>query len=93
MNAEGQCTSDFYLTGKIGEDFMMSYAILTYFGYWAIPVICFAVFYGLVVATFRKRQQSDLAASRVIDSATTELTRTAIVVTIIFAIAIGYDLW
>ena len=34
-----------------------------------------------------------MASSKVIDKASTELTKTAIIMTAIFIVALGYDLW
>ena len=91
---DGSCTSEFVFSGDTGKRIMMGFAISTFFTFFLIPVIMFLVLYGKVVYAFQRRsQQSNLANSRVIDSATTELTRTAIVVTVIFFIALGFDLW
>ncbi len=49
---------------------------------------------GLVIFTMLRRQsQSDFKATRVIQRATTELTKTAIIVTVMFMICLGFDLW
>ena len=72
---------------------MAAFAISTWFTFFSIPTSLFIFLYGGVVNTFRKRQASpELAASRVIDQATKQLTKTAIVVTIIFIISLGFDL-
>ena len=75
-----------------GELMMAAYSISTWFTFYTVPVGFFLYLYGNVIQTFRKRKASpELAASRIIDKATTELTKTAIVVTIIFLISLGYD--
>ena len=61
---------------------------------YVIPCIMFFALYGFVIFTFRRRQQNtNMGSSRTIDKATAELTKTAVVVTVIFIIAIGYDCW
>ena len=66
--------------------------------YWLIyiyitPCTLFIIFYGLVIYEFYKRrhQSAHLGSSKVIDKATSELTKTAIVVTVIFIITFCYD--
>ena len=77
----------------VGEIFMAAFAISTWFTFFSIPTALFIFLYGRVVNTIRKRKASrDGSASRVIDKATAQLTKTAIVVTIIFVISLGFDL-
>ena len=91
---QGTCVYGSLIKGKAGEKFFIAFSISTLFTYWGIPGLLFFLLYGFVVLAFRKRQQqSNLATSRVIDSATTELTKTAIVVTVIFLIAFDWDIW
>ena len=41
----------------------------------------------------KRKNQSDFQSNRVINKATTELTKTAIIVTVMFIICLGLDLW
>ena len=48
----------------------------------------------MVIYTMHKRKnQSDFQTNRVIDKATKELTKTAFIVTVMFIICLGFDLW
>ena len=69
-------------------------AICGFTAFYIIPCILFVFLYGKVILTFYKRQKkSNLATSRVIDKATSELTKTAIVVTLIFILTLGCNAW
>ena len=90
---DGKCLPEYILQGESGKTFYYVYAIQTFFSYYALPCSLFVIFYGSVIFTFRHRSQTQLAASRVIDKASADLTKTAVVVTAIFIIDIGFDLW
>ena len=49
---------------------------------------------GLVVLQlYRRTTQSNFASSSVINAAARQLTKTAIMVTLIFIISLGFDMW
>ena len=88
---DGKCESMYFLDGEAVDTFFEFFSISTFFTFYTIPCIFFVVFYGMVIATFKRRKRSTLSTSRVIDKASAELTKTAIIVTCIFIVTIGYD--
>ena len=94
--SNGTCHSEFYWNGKIAKQFFYVYGISAFFIEYANPCAAFFIFYGLIIISFRQRATSNLGAStssNVIDKATNQITKTAIVVTVIFIITLGVDLW
>ena len=47
----------------------------------------------VVITLNRRKTQSDFESNQVINKATSQLTKTAMLVTIIFIISLGFDLW
>ena len=47
----------------------------------------------VVITLHRRKSQSDFKSNDIINKATKELTKTAMLVTIIFIISLGFDLW
>ena len=79
---------------KRTQDMMYAYAVFHYLFCYAAPCALLFLFYGLVILTLHRRQkQSKLGSSSVIESAANELTKTALVVTLIFIFSLGFDLW
>ena len=73
---------------------MKGFSVWCFLIFYAFPCIIFLVAYGWILVTlYARKRQTDLASSRVIDTATRQLTRTAAIVTVWFTIALGYDLW
>ena len=91
IREDGKCYSEYSFDGPAFATFFDVYTLSTVFTFYFIPTGCFIFFYGRVIWSFRKRQASAMAQSRVIDKATAELTKTAIVVTVIFIFSFGYD--
>ena len=59
-----------------------------------VPVLLFVVFYGNVIYSFQQRTKADdLTASRVISKASIELTKTAIIVTVIYTLCMTPGYW
>ena len=57
-----------------------------------IPCIFFTVLYGIIVYTlYRRKKSQNMTKSRLVDKATTELTKTAIIVTIIFLLTMALE--
>lgn len=94
---EDGCHSEYLWDGDSAQLFFSFFAISVIFTFYLIPCGFFVGFYGMVIVSFRQRKKSDnlgaSGASRVIDKATSELTKTAIVVTIIFILSFSYDYW
>ena len=71
---------------------MIGHAYWCFLIYWAIPTTGFICLYGGILYTlYTRRKQKDLAQSRVLDTAARQLTRTAMVVTCWFIIALGTE--
>ncbi len=89
----GQCVNKYAWDGQAMESYFFFFVIFTYLITYFLPLVIMALFYGLVAYKLRKRRDNvALGQSRVLDRASADLTKTAIVVSIIFAISIGYDL-
>ena len=70
------------------------FAVSSVSAFYFIPCALFVFLYGKIILTFYTRQKnSSLATSRVIDKATSELTKTAIVVTLILILTLGCNMW
>nr|CAJ38812.1 putative origin recognition complex subunit 3 protein [Platynereis dumerilii] len=92
--SHGKCLPEFYFSSLLFEDLMRGFSVWCFLILYAIPFAVFVASYGSIVYTLLARQrQTQLAQSRVIDAATKQLTKTAMVVTTWFIIALGYDLW
>ena len=90
---DGECVSEFLLVGEDAQRYYKAYAVACFLYSYFIPTIFLCLFYGLVLITFHKRKkQIELGSSRVIDKATTQLTKTTIIVTVIFIICLS-TLW
>ena len=82
------------MDGNAVEIFFKFFSIHWFVTGYTIPTILFVVLYGQVIyAFYKRRSKAELASSRVIDKATSELTKTAIIVTAIFIVALGYESW
>ena len=94
--ADGKCLSEYYWSDKFTAQYFSVYGVLTFFLVYFIPCASLIILYGLIIISFRIRAKKNLGASgssNVIDTASNQLTKTAIVVTLIFIVAIGFDLW
>ena len=60
-----------------------SFVVMAFLLYYAIPVLTFIICYGMIIFTMKRRQsQEEMGThSRLIDSATKQLIKTAITVT------------
>lgn len=89
----GKCLPKYFMDGPAVEMFFKFFSVGTFVYYYCIPCTFFCFFYGSVLVTFQKRKKtSELGSSRIIDKASSDLTKTAITVTTIFIFAIGYDM-
>ena len=88
----GNCHSEYFFNGFYA--LYQAYAYIVFLTQYALPCVAFFILYGSIVLTLRKRaKEPNFAESTIINKATRELTKTAIIVTIIFIISLGYDLW
>ena len=94
LTENGTCVSEHYMQGEIIEFLYSVFSVSTLFTFWGIPFVSFVFFYGMVAFKLNKRKRNtDFGITRAIDNASRQLTKTAIVVTCIFIIALGYDIW
>lgn len=86
----------FYVSNKsqLGDAMMYAFCIFIFVVDYLVPIVIFVMAYGAVIWTFRKRgKSSEMASSKVIDKASTELTKTAIIVTAIFILTMTFGYW
>lgn len=94
INENGTCVSEHFMRGDIIEFMYAVFSVTTLFTFWGIPFFFFVFFYGMVAFSLhRRKQNTEFGSSRAIDNASRQLTKTAIVVTCIFIVALGYDIW
>ena len=75
---------------------MSGYAIFCFFILYAIPITFFIVMYTKIVWTLRQRRRlldEMQQQSRILDIADHQLTRTGLVVAIVFFISLSWDAW
>ena len=94
MTENGTCVSEHYMQGDIIEFLYAVFSVSTLFSYWGIPFFFFVFFYGMVAFKLnRRKRNTDFGTTRAIDNASKQLTKTAIAVTCIFIVSLGYDIW
>ena len=90
---DGRCVNEYAFEGQAIELYFFAFVIFTYLATYLVPVVFMTLLYGLVIHRLNVRiRETKLGPSRIIDRASTELTKTAIAVTAIFIVTIGYDL-
>ena len=90
----GHCISKYFFKGTYAFKLYQGYAFIVFLTQYALPCLLFFIFYGSIVVTLRRRiKEHILPGSPVICKATMQLTKTAVTVTIVFIISLGYDLW
>lgn len=88
-----ECLNEYAVAGMAMQRYFTFFVIFTYITTYLIPAVIMAALYGLVAYTLRQRKKdATLSHSRLVDRAGADLTKTAVVVTVIFVITIGYDL-
>ena len=63
-----------------------------FFSVYTIPTIIFICLYSKVILTIRKRTQSVNSQSQLFERATREISKSAIIITCIFIVTIGYPM-
>ena len=92
----GACLSEFIVQGPMGEKLFFAYCLVWFFAVYLLPVTSYVYLYGSVVLTLYRRKIStdtSMSCPKVIDSAQSSITKTAITLTGIFLFAIGFDAW
>ena len=91
---EDGCYSVVTFQTEVDRMVMFIFSIYVFVVDYALPTSIFVVSYGAVIMTFQSRSKSqNLASSRVIDKASTELTKTAFIVTIIYIFSMASGFW
>ena len=93
---DGLCRLTYLWDGPAAIKFFHVYAYFTFFHIHAIPAALLIVLYTLVLLRLCKRADMDLGASggaNVINKATKEITKTAIVVTVFFICSTSVAEW
>ena len=89
----GVCYSEYLIQGTIGEKLFYAYSLVWFFAVYVLPVVAYVYLYGCVVLTLYRRKSTSVNSSKVINSAQSTITKTAITLTGIFLFAIGFDAW
>ena len=89
-----QCVSEYLIPGPAGEWFFFVYGQYVFVIYWLAPFILFCILYGKVLATLiARRDNSSFGDSNLVNSATKQMTKSAMAITIIFVLSMSWDVW
>ena len=92
--ADGLCISEYLIPGKLGIDFYYAYSIVSLFGLYLLPALAFIVLYGRIIASLRRRKSTTpVGKSKVLKTVQSAITKSALVVTAVFMVTIGFDAW
>ena len=87
-----ECTYDYFFTTNAYQKYMSFYSIYWFFAAYAVPFILFVILYGTVmISLHRRKSDTRLGQSRIIDKASAQFTRTAILVTVFFMVSLSFD--
>ena len=90
----GKCLSEYYFDTKAYSDFMSGFGTFVFVTGYAIPMSLFITLYTKAILTIRKRlvkpPSVTFQPSSILNKANLQLTTTAIAVSIVFGICIGY---
>lgn len=87
------CLSEYAFDGPLMKSFFYGYVIFSYIITYFIPAVVMATVYGIISRKLHIRNKdSQLGQSNVVERAGSQVTKTAITVTVIFIVTIGYDI-
>jgi hypothetical protein len=93
----GKCLSEYSIDAKAFSDFMSGFGTFLFVIDYALPISLFITLYTKTILTIRQRLANPLSLtcqpSRILDKANLQLTRTAVAVTIVFSICLGWESW
>ena len=90
---DGKCLNEYFMDGPAVQSYFFGFVIFTYILTYFVPALAMAILYSIIVCKLQRRKKNlSLGQSTVIDRASTQLTKTAAIVTLIFIVTIGYDL-
>ena len=88
------CASEFLIPGEAGKQFFAFYGFWLFVSYYSGPTVLLCILYGKVMVTLvKRRDESNLGESRLVNSAAQQMTRTAMTVTFIFILSMSWDFW
>ena len=91
---DGNCISEFLIHGKLGRDLFYGYSIVCLFSLYLLPALAFVFLYGRIIASLRhRRKSSHSGTSKALKTVQAAVTKTALVVTAVFMVTIGFDAW
>ena len=53
----GECVSEFVFEGDEAENLYLSFAVILFIVYYAVPCACFFILYGMVVISMQRRKR------------------------------------
>ena len=90
----GACVSEYAIPGAAGQWVFYVYGPVVFVTHWLAPVCFFIVLYGRVTFTLlSRRDNSSFGESTLVNAATSQMTKTAVAVTIIFICSLSWDIW
>lgn len=91
-----KCLGENYFESKAFKNFMTSFGIFVFLFNYAIPNTLFVILYGKTITTIRRRKETrdnTNQPSRILEIADQQVTKSAIAVTILFSVCIGFGSW
>lgn len=55
---DGSCHSGYFWTGPTAEKMYLTFALSTFFTFYAVPTACFFILYGMVAISMQRRKRS-----------------------------------
>ena len=90
----GACLGEYYFDSHIYKGFMAFFGIFWFVMGYSVPIIIFITLYTKIVLTIRQRQETQKAnGQRILETADRYLTRTAIAVSVVFSVCVGWESW
>ena len=90
----GECHSHYYFDSEVFEDFMAFFGIFWFVMGYSVPIILFITLYTKIILTLRQRQETQRANGQcILETADRYLTRTAIAVSVVFSVCVGWESW
>ena len=91
---DGVCVSKYLIPGEAGKMFFSIIGFWFFVVYYSGPSVIFCILYGKVTITLiKRRDESSLGESRLVNSAAKQMTQTAMAVTGIFILSMSMDVW
>ena len=90
---DGRCLNKYAFDGRIIKEYFFAFVIFTYVTTYFLPAVIMASVYSIISRKLHvRRHDKNLGQSNIVERAGSQVTKTAITVTIIFIVSIGYDL-